>query len=139
MASGLFNKGKEFAWDWYFQGTVGADPGTDFYVTLLTGSEPAGTEDTLTSLSEHTRTDAFARVQVLRSGVTGSGTTTRTETLPQVQFTALTNGINNATFAVLCNTDTDNSTVVCFWDLNGAKSVSSGQTLTLQNLKLTLT
>lgn len=143
MASGWFNKGKEKVLKYYFQGTEA--PGASLYTTLLTGSLPAGTEDTLSALNEITPVDATTiggRDAKTRNATQFAGslsTNTYVITLTDVVFTAGSAGINVVTASCLVATDGAAADVIAWFDLGGSTTVSTGQTLTIQNQKLQLT
>lgn len=149
--AGWTNKGKMSILDAYFRNN-GAP--TNFYIALLT-SATAPDQDTNT-MSDHTEINAgngyTSGGYSLTPGATDFDVLNEDDTndrgdiqIKDVAWTAsggsIPNGGSGARYAVLTD---DNGTVAnreiyAYWDLSSDRSVSSGQTLTLQDLELRLT
>lgn len=151
MASGITNKGKYKLLDWVFRGT--ALP-TNFYVALITSAvAPTVDTNTFSELTEIAAGNGYTAGGIsLTKNSTDFDTLTEDDSgdkgLVQIKdlvWTAsggtLPGSGNGARYAILTD---DNATqgsrlVIAWWDLVSDRSVSTGQTLTLQNCELDLT
>lgn len=151
MASGITNKGKYKLLDWVFRGT--ALP-TNFYVALITSAvAPTVDTNTFSELTEIAAGNGYTAGGIsLTKNSTDFDTLTEDDSgdkgLVQIKdlvWTAsggtLPGSGNGARYAILTD---DNATqgsrlVIAWWDLTSDRSVSTGQTLTLQNCELDLT
>jgi hypothetical protein len=151
MASGWTNKGKALVLDYAFRGV--ATP-ANYYVALVTSAAtPVADTNTLSELTEITAGNGYTS-----GGITLTKNTTdfdvRTEddtgdkALIQIKdlvWTAsggtLPASGNGARYAVLTdyNATVGSRQIIAWWDLTSDRSVSSGQTLTLQDCELDLT
>lgn len=149
--AGFTNRGKYLILDGFFRG---ATLPTNFYVALCLAST-APTADTNTlgdldqiavgngytdggyqldpngtdfdSLTEDDATNDNAVLQILDVAWTASAGSIPSSGLG-ARYAVLTDDAGGATMA--------NNQVIAYWDLTSERSVSSGQTLTLQNLQL---
>ncbi len=151
MASGITNRGKYKLLDWVFRGT--ALP-TNFYVALITSAvAPTVDTNTFSELTEIVAGNGYTAGGIsLTKNSTDFDTLTEDDSgdkgLVQIKdlvWTAsggtLPGSGNGARYAILTD---DNATqgsrlVIAWWDLTSDRSVSTGQTLTLQNCELDLT
>jgi len=151
MAVGWTNKGKFEALNWIFRA---ATIPTNFYVALVTPAAAPGPDtDTLGQLTQITTGNGYTDGGYqLTPGATDFDVINEDDTndLGKVQakdvvWTASGGPIpasgNGARYAVLTD---DNATVgsrkvIAYWDLSSDRSVSDGQTLTLQDCELRLT
>lgn len=150
MASGWTNKGKAHVLGVTFRGVT---PPTNYYVALVTSATaPTADTNTLSQLTEIANGNGYTTggYQLSRNS-TDFDTLTEDDTgdeglvqIKDVVWTAsggtLPGSGNGARYAVLLD---DNGTVgsrevYAWWDLSSDQSVSSGQTLTLQDLELNL-
>ena len=151
MAVGWTNRGKYLAIGWVFRGV--ALP-TNFYVALVTSAAaPGPTTNTLGQLTEIADGNGYDEGGYeLTPGATDfdvineddSGHLAKIQ-IKDIVWTASGGTIpdsgNGARYAVLLD---DNETpgsrqVIAYWDLVSDRSVSDGQTLTLQDCELRLT
>ena len=146
----LTNKGKYNLLDIVFRG---ATPPTNFYVALVTSANtPTADTNTLSDLTEIAAGNGYTSggYQLSRNS-TDFDTLTENDTddrgeieIKDVVWTASGGAIpgsgNGARYAVLLddNGTVANREVLAWWDLTSDRSVSSGQTLTLQDLELRL-
>lgn len=151
MASGWTNRGKKVVFDSFFR--AGTTP-TNLYVALVTSASAPGPDtNTLSDLTEIANGNGYTTggYQLSRNntdfdGLTENDTDDRAELLiKDVVWTAsggpLPASGGGARYAVLLD---DNATVgsrqvLAYWDLTSDRVISSGQTLTLQNLELRAT
>jgi hypothetical protein len=149
--AGWTNKGKMSMLDAYFRNN-GAP--TNFYIALATSATaPTQDTDTLSQLTEIAAGNGYTTGGYsLTPGATDFDVLNEDDTndrgdiqVKDVVWTASGGPIpssgNGARYAVLTD---DNGTVgsreiYAYWDLTSDRSVSSGQTLTLQNLELRVT
>jgi hypothetical protein len=149
--AGWTNKGKYQIMDEYFRNAT--EP-TNFYVALVTSaSAPTADTNTLSQLTEIAANNGYttggyqlARNSTDFDSLTENDTDDRGDLqIKDIVWTASGGPIpasgNGARYAVLTD---DNGTVgsrlvLAWWDLTSDRSVSDGQTLTLQNCELRLT
>lgn len=149
--AGWTNKGKMSILDAYFRAN-GAP--TNFYIALVTSaSVPDQDTNLMSDLTEITAGNGYTAggYQLTKNStdfdvINEDDTNDRGDIqIKDVAWTAsggaIPNGGSGARYAVLTD---DNGTVsarevYAYWDLSSDRSVSSGQTLTLQNLELRLT
>lgn len=149
--AGFTNKGKHHILDQLFRNATEV---TNYYVALVTSATaPNADINTLSQLTEIAAGNGYtsggfqlARNSTDFDSLTENDTNDRGEIqIKDVAWTASGGSIpasgNGARYAVLTD---DNATVgsrivIAFWDLSSDRVVSSGQTLTLQNLELRLT
>ncbi len=145
------NRGKYNALDMLFRGAAAP---TNFYIALITSATaPTADTNTLSDLTEITAGNGYTSggYQLTRNS-TDFDTLTEDDTndrgvveIKDVAWTASGGNIpgsgNGARYAVLTgyNATVANREVWAWWDLSSDKSVSDGQTLTLQNATLRLT
>ena len=150
MASGVTNKGKAHMVHATFRRT---SLPTNYYVALVTSATaPDVDTNTLSELTEIAAGNGYTSGGYsLTPGATDFDTLTEDDTadegytrIKDVVFTAsggaLPSSGSGASYAVLTD---DNGTVgsrevYAWWDLSAAQSVTSGQTLTLQDLEVNL-
>lgn len=149
--AGWTNKGKHHLLDQVFRN---ATEKTNYYIALVTSATaPTADTNTLSQLTEIAAGNGYTAggFQLARNS-TDFDTLTENDTddrgdlqIKDVVWTASGGNLpasgNGARYAVLTD---DNATVgsrevYAFWDLSADRTVSSGQTLTLQNLELRLT
>jgi len=148
MASGWTNKGKHYVFDQFFRNAT--EP-SNLYVALVTSATaPTADTNTLSQLTEIAAGNGYTTggFQLTRNStdfdvLTENDTDDRGEIqVKDVTWTAsggsLPTSGSGARYAVLTD---DNGTVgsrlvLAWWDLSSDRSISSGQTLTLQNLEL---
>lgn len=149
--AGFTNKGKARIFNGFFRNT---SVPTNFYIGLATSAAaPTADTNTFSQLTEITAGNGYttggyslSRNSTDFDTLTENDTDDRGEILiKDVVWTASGGAIpgsgSGARYAVLLD---DNATVgsrevLAWWDLTSDRSVSSGQTLTLQNLELRLT
>lgn len=149
--AGITNKGKYALLNWAFRG---ATIPTNFYIALVTSATaPTADTNTLGELTEIAAGNGYTSGGYqLTPGATDFDSITEDDTGDQayvqvkdVVWTASGGSIpgsgNGARYAVLTD---DNGTVgsrevYAYWDLSSDRSVSTGQTLTLQDCQLNLT
>lgn len=149
--AGWTNKGKMSILDAYFRNN-GAP--TNFYVALVTSaSAPTADTNTLSDLTEIAAGNGYTTggYQLTKNAtdfdsLTENDTDDRGEIqIKDVVWTASGGSIpdsgNGARYAVLTddNGTVANREVLAYWDLSSDRSVSDGQSLTLQNCELRLT
>lgn len=145
------NKGKFRIFDWVFR-SASITPPTNFYIALVT-SAVAPTVDTnsLSALTEIAAGDGYtAGGYQLTKNSTDFDSNVEDDSgdkadiqIKDVVWTATGGSIpisgNGARYAVLTNDGTlANREVLAYWDLTADRSVSVGQTLTLQDLQIRL-
>jgi len=151
MAVGFTNKGKFKAMEWVFRG---ASIPTNFYVALVTSAQAPGPDiNTLSQLTEIAAGNGYTTGGYqLTPGSTDFDVINEDDTgdlakiqLKDVVWTASGGPIpdsgSGARYAVLTD---DNATVgdrlvLGYWDLASDRSVSDGQSLTLQDCEMRLT
>ena len=151
MAVGWTNKGKYKMLDWVFRNSTEV---TNFYVALVTSANAPGPDtDTLGQLTEIAAGNGYTSGGYqLTPGSTDFDVINEDDTgdlakiqIKDVVWTASGGPIpdsgNGARYAVLTD---DNATVgsrkvLAYWDLSSDRSVSDGQSLTLQDCELRLT
>ena len=144
------NKGKYRLLDWVFRGTTMP---TNFYVALVTSATaPTADTNTLSELTEIAAGNGYTTGGYsLTPGATDFDSITEDDTndrgevqIKDVVWTAsggsLPGSGSGARYAVLLD---DNATVgsrevLAWWDLTSDRSVSDGQSLTLQDLEMRL-
>lgn len=151
MASGWTNKGKALAVEATFRAT--GTP-TNYYIALVTSATaPTADTNTLSQLTEIAAGNGYTTGGYsLTPGATDFDTLTEDDTndkgliqVKDVVWTASGGSIpgsgSGARYAVITddNVTVGSREVYAWWDLSSDQSVSSGQTLTLQNLELDLT
>jgi hypothetical protein len=153
MMAGWTNRGKFMMMDGYFRATSAQIP-TTFYVALVTSAAaPTADTNTLSELTQVAAGNGYTSggIAVARNS-TDFDVLTEDDTgdqavlqIKDLVWTAsggtLPASGSGARYAVLTD---DNATVasrrvVAWWDLVSDRSVSSGQTLTLQNCELDIT
>jgi len=151
MAVGWTNKGKFKMLDWVFRNTTEV---TNFYVALVTSANAPGPDtDTLGQLTEIAAGNGYTSGGYqLTPNSTDFDVINEDDSndlakiqIKDVVWTASGGPIpdsgNGARYAVLTD---DNATVgsrivIAYWDLTSDRSVSDGQSLTLQDCELRLT
>lgn len=151
MASGITNKGKFRILGIVFRGVT---PPTNFYVALVTSATaPDADTNTLSQLTEIANGNGYTTggYQLSRNSTDFDALTEDDSgdkglvQIKDVVWTASGGSLpasgNGARYAVLLD---DNGTVgsrevYAWWDLSSDRSVSVGQTITLQNCELDLT
>lgn len=149
--AGWTNRGKMLILDTYFRA---ATPPTNFYVALVTSATaPTADTNTLSQLTEIAAGNGYTSGGIsLSRNSTDFDTLTENDTndrgellIKDLVWTAsggpLPASGNGARYAVLTTDEVTvgNRQVIAFWDLTSDRSVSVGQTLTLQNCELRLT
>ncbi len=149
--AGWTNKGKYSIMDEYFRNAT--EP-TNFYVALVTSATaPTADTNTLSQLTEIAANNGYTTggYQLARNGtdfdvLTENDTDDRGDMqIKDIVWTASGGPIpasgNGARYAVLTddNVTVGSRLVLAWWDLTSDRSVSDGQTLTLQNCELRLT
>lgn len=149
--AGWTNRGKMLMLDNYFRA---ATPPTNFYVALVTSATaPTADTNTLSQLTEIAAGNGYTSGGIsLNRNSTDFDTLTENDTndrgellIKDLVWTAsggpLPASGNGARYAVLTTDEVTvgNRQVIAFWDLTSDRSVSVGQTLTLQNCELRLT
>lgn len=148
MASGWTNKGKHYIFDQFFRNAT--EP-SSLYVALVTSATaPTADTNTLSQLTEIAAGNGYSTggFQLTRNStdfdvLTENDTDDRGEVqIKDVSWTASGGSLpasgSGARYAVLTD---DNGTVgsrlvLAWWDLSSDRSVSTGQTIALQNLEL---
>ena len=148
MASGLTNRGIYNLLDVVFRG---ATPPTNFYVALVTAATaPTSDTNTFSELTEIAAGNGYTTggYQLSRNStdfdtLTEDDTNNRADIqIKDIVWTASGGSIpasgSGASYAVLLG---DNATISsrevwAFWDLTSARTVSDGQTLTLQDCEI---
>lgn len=146
--AGLTNKGKFRFLDWVFRGT--ALP-TNFYIALVTSAvAPVADTNTFSELTEITAGNGYTAGGIsLTKNSTDFDVLTEDDTndrglvqLKDIVWTASGGSIpasgSGARYAILTD---DNATqgsreIITFWDLVSDRTVSTGQTLTLQDCEI---
>ena len=143
MASKITNRGKLHMLTMAFQND-NSPSGTHFNVELLSGTVPTNPEDL------NTYSDVSSNVIAGKTANVSRDTTdwdVETETdgstdtaIIQIKDLDFAGAITGATGAILTDRNgTANSRIIyAYWDLGGSRSVSAGQTLTLQDLEIKL-
>jgi hypothetical protein len=149
--AGWTNKGKYRALGWVFRGDTIP---TNFYVALVTSATaPNADTNTLSDLTEIAAGNGYTTGGYqLTPNSTDFDTHTEDDTndralvqIKDVVWTASGGNIpasgNGARYAVLLddNATVANREVLAYWDLSSDRTVSDGQTLTLQDCELRLT
>lgn len=149
--AGWTNKGKYRVLDMAFRNST--EP-TNLYVALVTSAAaPTADTNTFSQLTEIANGNGYTTggFQLARNGtdfdsLVENDTDDRGDLqIKDVAWTAsggsLPGSGNGARYAVLLddNVTVGSREVYCFWDLTSDRSVTVGQTLTLQNLELRLT
>lgn len=149
--AGWTNRGKYLILDDYFRNAT--EP-TNFYVALVTSATtPLVTHNTLSQLTEIAAGNNYSSggFQLARNTtdfdvLTEDDTNNRGDLqIKDVSWTASGGPIpssgNGARYAVLTTDEVTVGTrqLIAWWDLTSDRTVSDGQTLTLQNLELRLT
>ena len=143
MASKITNRGKLHMLTMAFQND-NTPSGTHFYVELLSGTVPTNPEDL------NTYSDVSSNVIAGKTASVSRDTTdwdVETETdgstdtaIIQIKDLDFAGAITGATGAILTdrNGTAGSRIIYAYWDLGGSRSVSAGQTLTLQDLEIKL-
>jgi len=145
--AGWTNKGKFRMLDWVFRATAAP---TNFYVALVTSATaPVADTNTKSQLTELTQQYGYTTGGIsLTKNSTDFDVLTEDDAndkaliqIKDLVWTASGGSIGAARYAVLTD---DNGTqgsreVLVFWDLTSDRTVSTGQTLTLQNCEMDLT
>lgn len=149
--AGFTNRGKQSIADIFFRN--GTEP-TNFYIALVTSATaPDADTNTMSQLTEIANGNGYVTggIQLSRNStdfdvLTENDTNDRAEVqLRDIVWTAsggtLPASGSGARYAVLTD---DNGTIgsriiIAWWDLTSDRSVSSGQTLTLENFELRFT
>jgi len=149
--AGWTNRGKKLIMDSFFRA---ATPPTNFYVALVTSATaPTADTNTLSELTEIAAGNGYTSGGIsLSRNSTDFDTLTENDTddrgellIKDLAWTAsggpLPASGNGARYAVLTTDEgtVGNRQVIAFWSLTSDRSVSVGQTLTLQNCELRLT
>jgi hypothetical protein len=149
--AGWTNRGKFLITGTYFQGDTAP---TNFYVALATdATAPTADTNTLSELTEIAAGNGYTSGGIsLSRNATDFDTQTETDAsdiafvqIRDLVWTAsggsLPGSGSGARYAVLTTDEVTvgNRQIVAWWDLTSARTVSSGQTLTLQNCELRLT
>lgn len=149
--AGMTNRGKKLMGDAYFRN--GTEP-ANFFVALVTSAAAPGPDtNTFSELTEIANGNGYTTggISVARDA-TDFDTSTENDTNDRLEllikdlvWTASTGNLpasgSGARYAVLLD---DNATVgsrqvIAYWDLVSDRTISVGQTLTLQNLELRIT
>ena len=159
MASGITDVGKRWILELAFQRTFNGnvhDP-NDITMRVALVTNTPGADTTLWSeMSEISATNGYvaggAEIDRDATDFNISKPDTDTESgsiaygyvqLADVSWEADGGSIGSPTYAVLVDNENNavhaNNNVIAWWDLGGARSVSDGQTLTLQDLEIRLT
>lgn len=143
MASAITNRGKLHILTMAFQND-NTPSGTHFYVELLSGTVPTNPEDLNTYSDVSSNVIAGKTASVARD-TTDWNVETETDgstdtALIQIQDLDFAGAITGATGAILTdrNGTAGSRIIYAYWDLGGSRSVSAGQTLTLQDLEIKL-
>ena len=140
--AGFTNKGKAKLLRNFFQSET---PPTNLYVYLVTSATaPTADTNTLGQLTEISETGKEFSLSLnttdFDTSVSDSEDDTNDKGVMKIKDCTFAGPVTNARYAVLVD---DNGTegsreVYCYWDLGSNRSVSSGQTLTLQDLEMNL-
>ena len=140
--AGFTNKGKAKLLRNFFQSET---PPTNLYVYLVTSATaPTADLNTLGQLTEISETGKEFQLSLnttdFDTSVSDSEDDTNDKGVMKIKDCTFAGPVTNARYAVLVD---DNGTegsreVYCYWDLGSNRSVSSGQTLTLQDLEMNL-
>jgi hypothetical protein len=147
MASGWTNKGKYKLLGWGFRG---ASAPTDYKMALVTNAvTPVADTNTLSELTEiATGTGYTSGGLTVERSATGFDVWTEDDAndrayvqIKDLVWTASGAGMSNIYYSVLTddNVTIGNREIYAYFDLTGPLTVSSGQTLTLQDFELRLT
>lgn len=140
--AGFTNKGKAKLLRNFFQSET---PPTNLYVYLVTSATaPTADLNTLGQLTEISETGKEFSLSLnttdFDTSVSDSEDDTNDKGVMKIKDCTFAGPVTNARYAILVD---DNGTegsreVYCYWDLGSNRSVSSGQTLTLQDLEMNL-
>lgn len=140
--AGFTNKGKAKLLRNFFQSET---PPTNLYVYLVTSATaPTADINTLGQLTEISETGKEFSLSLnttdFDTSVSDSEDDTNDKGVMKIKDCTFAGPVTNARYAILVD---DNGTegsreVYCYWDLGSNRSVSSGQTLTLQDLEMNL-
>tara|TARA_Y100000361_G_C11146262_1_gene338208 strand:+ start:609 stop:1043 length:435 start_codon:yes stop_codon:yes gene_type:complete len=140
--AGFTNKGKAKLLRNFFQSET---PPTNLYVYLVTSATaPTADTNTLGQLTEISETGKEFSLSLnttdFDTSVSDSEDDTNDKGVMKIKDCTFAGPVTNARYAILVD---DNGTegsreVYCYWDLGSNRSVSSGQTLTLQDLEMNL-
>lgn len=140
--AGFTNKGKAKILRNFFHSET---PPTNLYVYLVTSATaPVADTNTLSQLTEITETGKEFQLSLnttdFDTSVPDSEDDTNDKGVMKIKDCTFAGPVTNARYAVLTD---DNGTegsreIYCYWDLGSDRSVSSGQTLTLQDLEMNL-
>lgn len=140
--AGFTNKGKAKLLRNFFHSET---PPTNLYVYLVTSATaPTADLNTLSQLTEISETGKEFSLSLnttdFDTSVSDSEDDTNDKGVMKIKDCTFAGPVTNARYAVLVD---DNGTegsreVYCYWDLGSNRSVSSGQTLTLQDLEMNL-
>ena len=140
--AGFTNKGKAKLLRNFFHSET---PPTNLYVYLVTSATaPTADLNTLSQLTEISETGKEFSLTLnttdFDTSVSDSEDDTNDKGVMKIKDCTFAGPVTNARYAVLVD---DNGTegsreVYCYWDLGSNRSVSSGQTLTLQDLEMNL-
>ena len=140
--AGFTNKGKAKLLRNFFQSET---PPTNLYVYLVTSATaPTADINTLSQLTEISETGKEFSLSLnttdFDTSVSDSEDDTNDKGVMKIKDCTFAGPVTNARYAILVD---DNGTegsreVYCYWDLGSNRSVSSGQTLTLQDLEMNL-
>lgn len=140
--AGFTNKGKAKLLRNFFQSET---PPTNLYVYLVTSATaPTADINTLGQLTEITETGKEFSLSLnttdFDTSVSDSEDDTNDKGVMKIKDCTFAGPVTSARYAILVD---DNATegsreVYCYWDLGSDRSVSSGQTLTLQDLEMNL-
>ena len=135
--AGITNRGKYLFLNHMFRDvTVPAN----FYIFLVSGTPDENTED----MAELTEVNVAGNETVLPKGTVSFDTIAEDQSgdkgTIKIKDCAFAGPVVAATFAVMAdgNASPSSDNIWAYWSLGGAKSVSSGQTLTLQDLEIDL-
>ena len=141
--AGVTNRGKKLILSHVFRGAPNGSSSVlpaNFYVFLVSDTPTSDTED----MAELTEVNVAGNETVLPPGAVSFDTTSEDQAANsgtiKVKDCAFNGPITAATHAVLLDSNSTPSAanVWAFWSLGGAHTVSSGQTLTLQDLQIDL-
>ena len=140
--AGFTNKGKAKLLRNFFHSET---PPSNLYVYLVTSATaPTADLNTLSQLTEISETGKEFSLSLnttdFDTSVSDSEDDTNDKGVMKIKDCTFAGPVTNARYAVLVD---DNGTegsreVYCYWDLGSNRSVSSGQTLTLQDLEMNL-
>jgi hypothetical protein len=147
--AGFTNRGKAKLFQYAFQGT--ASPGTCYVGLYLSGTAPTADTNVKSDLAEIATGNGYtAGGYALPAGTASWDTITENDgsdlaliQAKDVAWTATGGNIpasgSGARYAALADGTISASNVLAFWDLASDRTVSTGQTLTIQNCELDLT